>query len=92
MSKIQNPTMAIRDSLLTSAAKPGPSEQILAELAALASWLSPKIQFRSNFLFFHHFWMYENHSNTDFVELSEFGNSFGGSWPTSIPLVMVGPW
>ena len=34
--------MAIRDSLLTSAAKPGPSEQILAESAALASWLSPK--------------------------------------------------
>ena len=32
--------MAIRDSLLTSAAEPGPSEQILAESTALACWLS----------------------------------------------------
>ena len=44
--------MAIRDSLLTSAAEPGPSEQILAESAALASWLSPKAIVGFNFFSF----------------------------------------
>ena len=53
--KKRNPTMTIRDSLLTSAAEPGPSEQILAESAALASWLSPKAIVGFKFFFFPHF-------------------------------------
>ena len=51
--------MAIRDSLLTSAAEPSLSEQILAELAALASWLSPKAIKGFYFFFFTPFWTYE---------------------------------